>query len=75
MKFTARIANPHSVVVYLSIELNLSDANQLIEQLDQIKDGAFTPWPARMVKDGLAAVVEKLREKVTEELVPERQQG
>ena len=75
MKFTAKVVDPNSVVVRLSIELDLQEAGRLIGQLDQIKDGAFPPWPASTVRDGLAGVGAKVGNQVGEELVAERSQG
>ena len=72
MTFHARVVKPNEVEVILSIELSLHAANQLIERLDEInKDGYLTPWLASMVKDGLEAVVKKLRSQITKELLPE----
>ena len=74
MKFLAEVVNPDDVVVSLSIELNLHEATRLIDQLGEIKEG-LTPWPASMVSTGLRSVVLKIKEQVTEELVPERNQS
>ena len=75
MKFHAKVVDPGTVVVVLSIELEMDEATRLIKQLDEIKDGYSTPWPVSVVKDGLEAVVEKVKNQITEELVPERDQS
>ena len=77
MTFKARIQNPNAVVVSLSIELSLHDALRLIEQIDGIREGdsSYVTYPASMVRAGLASAVQKIKEQVTEELIPERLQG
>ena len=74
MTFNAKVENPNSVVVSLSIELTLAEATRLIEQLGQIRDGLI-PYPASTVRDGLGLAVRKVSEQITEELVPERNQS
>ena len=73
MKFTAKVQNPNSVVVNLSIELDLDDAVRLIKQLADCKESLS--WPVLNVRRGLESVVDKVKRQITEELVPEERQS